>query len=79
MFMQIIELEFISYPNNLIVVFGYSLDENKFEVFYLISLTFSTAIYQFFGIHIRYTIELIESDFPIRPVGSDHSLVRPEK
>jgi hypothetical protein len=73
--MQIIKFEFILYENHLIV-FDYSLDENKFEVCSLTSLTFSAAIYSLFGIHIGYTLELIESPFPIHPVGSDHSLVR---
>jgi hypothetical protein len=73
--MQIIKFEFILYANDLIVVLDYSLDENKFEVCSLTSLTFSGAIYQLLGIHIGYTLELIESHFPIRPVGSDHSFV----
>jgi hypothetical protein len=60
----------------LLYVFDYSLDENKFEVYSLTSLTFSAAIYELFGIHIGYTLELIESHFLIRPPGSDHSLVR---
>jgi hypothetical protein len=57
-------------------VFDYSLDEKKFEICSLTPLIFSAAIYELFEIHIGYTVELIESHFPILRVGSDHSLVR---
>ncbi len=39
------------------------------------SMTFSAFILLFFIIDIGYTFEMIESHFPIRPMGSRHSFV----
>jgi hypothetical protein len=57
-------------------IYDYTFHEKGFEVCQMTSMTFSTFILSFFRTHIRYTFKLIESHFSIRPVGSDHSLVR---
>jgi hypothetical protein len=77
--MKIIEFEFILYGNNLIVCFWLQSWWKQVRDLFFDLLTFSAAIYQLFGIHIGYTLELTESHFPIRPIGSDHSLVRIRK
>jgi len=75
--MQIIEFEFFFVSKSFDCMFLITvLMKKKFEVSSSTCLTFSAAIYELFAIHISYTIELIESHFPIDSVGFDHSLVR---